>query len=213
MFKALVLPVCLSYGSGMGPRFKTTVIETEGGFEQRNQVWQYERLEYEARYDTTLEVEYSHMMKFFKIMAGRAHTFLATDPLNYIAAAGEGKFVTYDEGSPTRTQMVKRISIDGYTADMLVTKPKSGTITLTGGGTINYATGQVTSGTPTEWTGEFYKHVRFDTDSIRPELLSRRRGTGGYIVGWEPLPIIEVRGANESIIADPYAGTGGLDPI
>lgn len=193
MFKALVLPVCLSYGSGMGPRFKTTVIETEGGLEQRNQVWQYERLEYEARYDTTLEIEYSHMMKFFKIMGGRAHSFLATDPLNYFAAAGEGVFVT-TQGSPTQSQMIKRVSIDGYTADMIVNKPKSGTITLTGGGSINYENGTVASGSPTGWVGEFYKQVRFDTDSIRPVLLSRKRSTGEFIVGWEPLPIIEVRG-------------------
>lgn len=194
MFKALVLPVCLSYGSGMGPRFKTTVIETEGGLEQRNQVWTYERLEYEARYDTTLEIEYDHLFRFFKIMAGRAHTFLAKDPLNYaVANPAEGVFVN-TSGSPTQRQMVKRISIDGYTADMIVNKPIEGTVTLTGGGTINYDNGTVATGAPTAWTGQFYKHVRFDTDSIRPVLLSRKRSTGGFIVGWEPLPIIEVRG-------------------
>lgn len=197
MFKNLVLPVCLSFGSGGGPSFKTSVSVTEGGYESRNQLWEYERLEYECRYDNTVALFFEHMHKFFRIMQGRAHTFLAIDPLDYIALAGEGVFVDVEGVSPTVKQMAKMVTIDSFSAYTLVTKPKQGYVTLTGGtGSIDYDTGIVT-GSATGWVGEYYKHVRFDTDVIKPRLVNKKMNSDDdddYIVAWDPLPIIEVRG-------------------
>lgn len=208
MFKRLRLPLCLSFGSGGGPRFATDVVEMSSGKESRNQAWEFERLEYECHYDRTLtdgnanvdangtiKIDYRMMHAFFRIMAGRAHTFLARDPLDYSAAVGEGLFIDSD-GSPTGKQMLKRVTIGSYTADIIVTKPVSGTITLVGGGTIDYDSGIVAGGSPTGWSGQFDKHVRFDTDSIRPVIVNKNNQKG-LIVGWEPLPIIEIKGESQ----------------
>jgi uncharacterized protein (TIGR02217 family) len=192
MYIPLRLPVCLSFGSGGGPTFRTDIAETASGVESRNQVWEYERLEYSCHYDATLDVQFEEMHAFFRIMAGMANTFRARDPLNYRAAAGEGFFVD-SLGSPVGKQMVKRVSIGAYSADLIVTKPVNGTITITGGGTLNYDTGVVDGGSPTAWEGDFDIHVRFDTDSIRPQIINKQHASGGFIVAWEPLPIIEVK--------------------
>jgi uncharacterized protein (TIGR02217 family) len=205
MFKRLRLPLCLSFGSGGGPRFRTDVVVTASGKESRNQGWQFERLEYECHYDRTLSdgsdnitadgtirIDYRLMHSFFRIMAGMAHSFLARDPLDYSAAVGEGLFIDA-EGSPAGMQMVKRVTLGAYTADIVVTKPVNGTIVLVGGGTVDYDTGIVEDGAPTGWSGQYDKHVRFDTDKIKPAIVNKSN-RDGYIVAWEALPIIEVKG-------------------
>lgn len=210
MFKRLRLPLCLSFGSGGGPGFRTDIVVTASGKESRNQGWQFERLEYECLYDNTLstggsnvssdgtiKVDFQQMHTFFRIMSGMAHTFLARDPLDYSAAVGEGLFVDSEAldtgGDPIGKQMIKRITLGAYTTDIVVTKPVSGTIVLVGGGTVDYDTGIVEGGAPTGWSGQYDKHVRFDTDKIKPAIVNKSN-RDGYIVAWEALPIIEVKG-------------------
>ncbi len=42
------------------------------------------------------------------------------------------------------------------------------------------------------WSGEFDVPVRFDTDRMSAEIITRAPG-GGYIVGWSSIPLIEIR--------------------
>lgn len=194
-FKRMILKGCIGFGSSGGPTFRTSIVATEGGIESRNEIWQYQRSQYELAYAPDVGISFEELYKFFKVARGSLHSFLINDPLDNYAAPGEGLFIT-SYGSPTAHQMIKRITVDGYTVDMLVTKPKQGAITVTGGGTVNYDTGTV-SGSPTAWYGHYYKHVRFDTDSIQPVIQNKRRD-GSLIVGWETIPLIEVRGDNEN---------------
>jgi uncharacterized protein (TIGR02217 family) len=200
-FKNLRLPLRISYGSSGGPGFRTDIVETAGGKEYRNQAWEYERAEYECRYDATLSngednvaadgtiaIDYRMMLTFFRIMGGMAYSFRARDWLHYRCRNGLGFFVDSD-GSPTLKQMVIRETIGGYTVDTPVTKPISGKITTDATG-LDYNTGLATSGTT--WYGDFDKHVRFNTDKIRPAIINQNQSRG-FIVAWQPLPLIELR--------------------
>lgn len=207
MFKRLRAPLCVSYGSAGGPGFRTDIVEMKSGKESRNQAWEFERSEYELRYDATLTdgtdnvstdgqgtitqiaVDFRMMFAFHRIMAGMLHTFRARDWLNYICKNGEGFFIEA-EGSPTVQQMVIRSTIGSYSYDTPVTKPVKGTITTDAVG-LDYDTGQATSGT--FWYGMYDKHVRFNSDIIRPAIINKNP-TRGFIVGWQPLPLIEIKG-------------------
>lgn len=206
-YKRLRLPIAISYGSSGGPGFRTDIVEMASGKESRNQAWEFERSEYECRYDATLStgvenvstdgagtitmiaVDFRMMLSFFRIMAGSAHTFRARDWLDYVCTNGEGFFIEGD-GSPSVKQMVIRRTIGSYTYDTPVTKPISGAITTDAVG-LNYDNGEATSGTT--WYGRFDKHVRFDADRIKPAIINKNP-TRGFIVGWEPIPLIEVKG-------------------
>lgn len=191
-FKDERLPVCISFGSTGGPRFRTDVVSTSGGVESRNQIWEFERAAYECAYDAQLPVDWKQMHAFFRIMAGRAHTFRARDPLDYFATTAEGTFIVAANGSPPGWQMVKRYTFGGEYVDRIITKPISGTVTVAAG-TVDYDTGVVTNGAmPASWSGEFDVHVRFDTDDMRVGLLNKTAG-GEYIAGWQSIPLMEVR--------------------
>lgn len=212
-YKRIRLPIAISYGSSGGPGFRTEVVEMASGKEQRNQVWEFERAEYECRYDATLStgvenvsldgsgtitmiaLDYKMMQTFFRIMRGMIHTFRARDWLDYICHNGEG-FFTDAVGSPSRKQMVIRRTIGTHTFDTPVTKPINGTI-ITDAAGLNYDSGQATSGTT--WYGQFDKHVRFNTDRIKPVIINKN-ATRGFIVGWEPLPLIEIKPGDEEYI-------------
>lgn len=68
-------------------------------------------------------------------------------------------------------------------------------ITVNGGtvASIDYTTGIVTmtSGTPTDWTGEFDVPCRFDIDVLKAEILDRSGSE--FLTGFQSLPIIELR--------------------
>ncbi|MGA4923229.1 hypothetical protein, partial [Bacillus subtilis] len=55
---------------------------------------------------------------------------------------------------------------------------------------LDYTTGIADSGTT--WYGEFDIHCRFDTDAMRAETINKQ-DDGTYIVGWQSIPIVEVR--------------------
>lgn len=193
MFLRMVLPVLLTFGTRGGPRFATDKVEVENGHEYRNQRWAYPRHEYEARYNS--RVSYEDIVAFIGAAAGSAHSFLAIDPLNFEAAVGEGLFVDSD-GSPQGKQMIKRIMVSGYPYDILVTKPYPDVV-IDGGGTLDEDTGIVYGGDPVGWSGGFWKQVRSVNDNVTPIIDAKAMGgisgdPAGYILGWEPIQLIEV---------------------
>lgn len=185
-------PPRISFGAEGGAEFQTDIVITASGRETRNQNWSRQRMRYDVAHAARREAQWRELQAFFLLMAGRAHSFRFKDWTDYECAAGDGVFLDTDEeyGSPTGKQMYKVYRFAAQTYYRKITKPVSGSITLTGGGTINYSSGIVESGNPTAWYGEFDVHARFDTDEMRSETITRSGDE--LLVGWSAIPIIEV---------------------
>ena len=186
-------PDHVSMGALGGGSYRTDVVVVESGHEQRNQTWAQSRASYEVSHAARLPHEYEPLQAFFHAVGGRLHSFRFKDWTDYKATATQGAFV---ELTSTTFQMVKRYTAGALSRDRTISKPVSGTVTVTGGTTptIDYTTGIVTvaSGTPTAWAGEFDVPCRFDTDTMRGEIIDKNVGKG-FIMGWNSIPIVEVR--------------------
>lgn len=185
-------PPLISFGAEGGPEFQTDIVITASGRETRNQNWSRQRMRYDVAHAARREPQWRQLQAFFLLMAGRAKTFRFKDWTDYQCNAGDGVFLDTDEayGSPTGKQMYKVYRFAGQTYYRKITKPISGAITVSGGGTLDYSTGIVESGSPSSWYGEFDVHARFDTDEMRSETITKSGDE--FIVGWRSIPIVEV---------------------
>lgn len=181
-------PEAISYGAVGGAGFQTDVITVNSGAEQRNAAWQDARCSFDVAHGVKTQVQLNELIAFFRVMKGKANGFRFKDWTDFAVGAGEGKFTAIDS---THFQMVKRYTEAGNNHDRVITKPVSGTVSVTGGTgvSVDYTTGIVTviSGTPTAWTGQFDVPCRFDTDQMRVSIDDYNAYT------WGQIPIVEVR--------------------
>lgn len=158
------LPEVIEQGAEGGPIYSTSVVESLGGYEQRNGNWAQPRFKWNITSGWSDETTYQALLTFFHARAGRLYGFRFKDWSNYQAVAqpqvaatgGRQLYVNYTSG--------------GYTLQRKITRPVSGTVTLSAGGTLDYATGLVTGGSAGTWTGEFDVPVRFDADEFSMTL-------------------------------------------
>lgn len=190
-FLDIRFPPRISFGAEGGARFLTDIVITASGQETRNQNWSRQRMSFEVAHAARLETDWRMLQAFFLNCAGRAHSFRFKDWTDYICESGDGIFQDADGGSPLGKQMYKRYVFGSQIYYRKITKPVSGAITITGGGTLDYSTGIVDGGTPSAWYGEFDVHARFDTDAMRSETINKT-ADGELLVGWASIPIIEV---------------------
>ena len=191
-FLDIRFPIKISLGAEGGAEFLTDIVVTASGFETRNQNWTQQRMRFDVAHAARREEAWRKLQAFFLVCKGRAHSFRFKDWTDFECANGSGIFQTADTGSPTGMQMYKVYTFGGQTYYRKITKPVSGTITITGGGTLSYSSGIVEGGSPSAWYGEFDVHARFDTDAMRSETIERMP-SGELLVGWQSIPIIEVR--------------------
>lgn len=117
----------------------------------------------------------------------------------------EGSVTSYNTGSGSLVLNVDTIGGSGTIASWeidlanavhyrLISKPIY-PISVTGGtvSAVDYTTGIVlmTSGTPTDWEGEFDVPCRFETDRMEGEIIDK--SAGEFVIGWKSIPIVEIR--------------------
>ncbi len=187
-FFELQFPPDISYGATGGAGFQTDIIVVNSGFEQRNATWADSRCIFDVSHGVKTQTQLNELIAFFRVMKGRANGFRFKDWSDFSVATGQGIFTTL---TATTFQMYRRYTTSGNNHDRKITKPVNGTIVVTGGSgvSINYTTGvvTVTSGTPTEWTGEFDVPCRFDTDQMKVGLENYN------IYSWGNIPVVEIR--------------------
>lgn len=151
-------PTNASFANGAitgGPTFVTVVASSADGTEQRNGVTgaharRYFTLDTGAISDAT-RVE---VLDFFIARRGRSDSFRFKDPFDHTAT-----------GQPIVSgQLVKRYTVGGVSYDRPITKPLSGTVSFSGGGTLNYETGVISGGAGGTWSGQFEIQARFGSD-------------------------------------------------
>jgi uncharacterized protein (TIGR02217 family) len=181
-------PVDISWGSVGGPGFRTTIIESAGGFEQRNIDWEQSRGTWNVTHGAKRAVQMERLRDWFYAMHGRAHGFRFKDWTDFSVEEewfGDGDDTTVD------FQLVKTYDIIGQAYVRQIKKPVQGTIHVfldgvekdegpgAGEWELDYTTGIVTMGTapldvpPVEvltWTGQFDVPVRFDEDEMKVSM-------------------------------------------
>jgi uncharacterized protein (TIGR02217 family) len=181
-------PPKISLNAVGGPQFKTSVATMASGAEQRIQWWENDRGEWTVSHHARMPVDWQPLIAFFRVIGkGMANTFRFKDWTDYVCANGEGYFTATD-GSPSRVQMVKRYTFEGFTYDRIIRKPVSGTVTTDASG-LDYASGQALSGT--YWYGDFDCKARLGNDAMRCQIINRNPEEG-LIVGWDGIEIVEV---------------------
>lgn len=183
-------PDAISYGAAGGPEYSTDVVVSASGYEQRNQNWSQSRLVWDVAHGAKDQADLYELIKFFRLVKGRAIGFRFRDPLDHSATSLEGVFRAIDA---THHQMVKRYALDGNTVDRDIRKPvDSAALTINGSGTytVDFTTGIVTTvsgSAPATWEGEFDVPCRFDTDTMRATITSYS------VYDWGQIPVKEIR--------------------
>lgn len=208
-------PRNIGFGRVGGPAFNTSIIDTQSGQETRNRAWVFARAEYQASVMTPvsavgdLQGFIDDVYRFFLMVGGSGDGFRFYDHID-CQASNEPMVVV----SGLIWQLQKTYALGGRTYVRAITKPITSSVvdyrgvsiapsmTFTGGtgATVDHATGQVTFasvvGTPTA-SFKYHIPVRLTSDKFEPEIQpSNDPTTGGRVIKWNSLGLIEVRPPN-----------------
>jgi len=210
-FHDIRLPVDIEQGAKGGPQFKTTVLGSISGQEQRNLDWQYARCMWNIAYGIRDRDSFMETLDFFYSRRGRAYAFRFKDWMDYTSGSGftlEGDIIGnrsalgIGDDATTAYQIYKYYADDVLDYARKITRPIASTVavyiddvlkTVTTHYTVNDATGVITFTTPPVTAEvltvyyEFDVPVRFDIDKLEVELTWWNAGSVPDIT------IIEVR--------------------
>lgn len=133
-FKEVRFPTDIAYGSRGGAGYRTTVSETQSGFESRNQDWSTTRHRYNAAYGTRTHAQLEAVLALFHAMRGRFHGFRFKDWLDYKSCAVDSTPAATDQqigtgnGSAVAYQLAKLYSYGGETYSRTIAKPVAGSV-------------------------------------------------------------------------------------
>lgn len=184
-FHEVRFPTSISRGSSGGPRRRTDIVTLRSGYEERNAVWADSRREYDAGLGVRSLNDLHKVLEFFEARRGRLYGFRWKDWADYKSVAPNSNISATDQtimalpGETTVFQLSKTYSSGPVAYTRKITKPVSGTVSVTERGVllvdgidflVDYNTGLVyfgyaPSGVVTAGF-EFDVPVRFTNDHI-----------------------------------------------
>lgn len=202
-------PTHLAFGGSGGPGFRTSVVASRGGAEQRNQHW-YDAL---RRWDVGLVnkslAESQALLAFFNgVAVGRTNTFRFRDFLPGESTAVRS-FLGYATGEAQQVQLRKTYTSGAAIYRRIITKPVAGTVQLfvddieTDDFSVDTTTGVVTTtqdeGAVLRASCTFDVPVRFDVDAITMQRVDLD------LYSWPSIPLQQVRlpGLDDKPLDDP----------
>ena len=140
------LPDIIAQGLTCGPSFSTRVVTLRSGAEQRNANWSRSRWRADAASAVRKHSDFAALEEFFYAVGGRLHGFRVKDYGDYThdSAGGSPVLIPLDsDGYATGTvgagygvpsyQLAKRYTAGALSHDRWITKPVSGSVSLTRG--------------------------------------------------------------------------------
>lgn len=182
-------PTCISFNAAGGPLWSTSLSTTNAGFRNANRNFQYPLHQYEAAQGVRTEEDFESVRAFFYNVFGQYDGFRYKDWSDYKVASGQGVILTVAGGGK---QLGRRYSFGSRNFDRPISKPVSGTVTISGGGTLDYTSGLITGGTPTAWVGQFDVPVAFTSDLLQAEIVNKR-GDDQFFLSWQSIGLREIR--------------------
>lgn len=200
-FHDVQLPTAVELGARGGPRFKTTIVARQSGYEKRNIDWVNTRGEWDIGYGLKLRDDRLAVRDFFYARQGRAHSFRFKDHADFEVPDGAATVQDLEDGdgADTTFQIVKKYTSGGVTFDRTILRPIETSVRVfldseeTSAFTVDDSTGIITmdtapgNGVMVGVICEYDVPVRFDTDKLDQEML-----LPDYI-GIPNIPIVEVR--------------------
>lgn len=196
----------LAFGAHGGPMFRTDVVVTKGGQEQRNQCWSQALRTYEVSLEHRNAATIALVARFYRAVAlGGFHGFRFRDPLPS-EATGILEVLGAGDGTTTAFQLVKRYTLAGYVYVRAITKPVVGSVTVqldavgTGAFTVDTVTGIVTmtsapsAGVVVSASYAFDVPVRFSGDWLSKARLARD------VWSWQNIQLVETRNTYTPIV-------------
>lgn len=193
-FDEVQFPTDISRGTVGGPMFRTTIVVTGSGAEQRVVHWERPTYKWDVGLGARTPEQADALVNFFVARYGRAMGFRFKDWRDYEVTMEEAQSV-----SSTIWQIVKRYTSGTVTQVRTIKKPVAGTVKVynaldvevTTGWTVDTTTGLITFSVAPAYTPqivcEFDVPVRFDTDEMRmvqDDVTAR---------SWEGINVVELR--------------------
>lgn len=217
-FVEIQFPPSISMGAVGGPRFSTSVLILNSGFEQRNINWAKSRGEWDVSQGLKTEVDIENLLAFYYARQGRAYGFRFKDWSDYqvprwdntpgdLAGFGDEFAIPVwftTDGATTTFQLTKTYSDGVVSFVRLIQKPVVGTLQLLDNGTqifspgdftVDTTTGIVTlSGAIAATTGHLIAgSVEFDVPCRFDTDDMKITTTMVDNFSWSPIPIVEIR--------------------
>lgn len=206
-FHEVLFPTDISYNSGGGPKWKTTVFTADSGYEQRNVDWSASRAEYDVSHGLKSQAQMDALTAFFYARRGRAYGFRFKDFNDFQI---KQQVIGLGDGTKTAFQIIKSYvssSVDSgesYSYDRIISKPAYNTVSGVTVGIavkvagvdyeVDYTTGIITFVVPPPigaavkiGAAEFHVPVRFDIDHL--DAIHEYWNTQT----WSSIPLVEVR--------------------
>ena len=211
-------PDNISYGSSGGPKYNTTVITVNSGYEYNNINWDQARHYYDVAMGVRSMEELSDLVSFFHITRGKGHHFRYKDWADYLSCdlnqtpTPTDQVFGVGDGLTTAFQLVKTYDLGGGTINQRdIKKPVNTTILIaldtvlqtedTYTGTvsnndndywIDYTTGIVTFNSAPPWSVSITWGGEFDVP-CRFDVDQLELSLDYYGHGSTGVPVIEVR--------------------
>ncbi len=193
-FHEVQLSPKVSYGCHGGPRYRTRVITTDSGGEQRLALWSQSH----GRWTVSLtrkKVDVAAVLAFFHARRGMLYGFRFKDWTDYVATTEP----LVNTGAATLQLQKTYADIAGGAVRKIV-KPVVGTVSLQRGGadypaagnwTLDATSGIVTltaaqPGAVFTWSGQFDVPVRFDIDDMDITRADWDENN------WDNIPVVEL---------------------
>jgi len=173
-------PDDISWGATGGSGFRTTVIESGGGHEQRNVDWSQSRGQWDVTHGARSEAMMDRLIEWFNAMRGRAIGFRFRDWTDFEA---ETELFGTGDGVEDTFTLRKTYQVGDESYEREITKPvDNGPIIVTLAGApqeegVDYALDRTTGivvmtappamGQELRWSGAFDVPVRFDSDLMQ----------------------------------------------
>jgi uncharacterized protein (TIGR02217 family) len=211
-FHDVRFPVNISRGCSGGPSYRTTIIATAAGYEQRVAEWDESLMRWNVGHQVWDRARLDQLLEFFHARQGRAFAFRFQDPADYwVGMSVSGGVLTHNapaavpqfatgNGSQTTFPLTKLYVSGGVTRTRRITRPVAGTVRVwfgtteqTTGWVLNPNIGTLTfttppaNGTVIRWAGQFDVPARFDTDRMELDLDRLQLGE------WPSIPIVGIR--------------------
>lgn len=211
-FHEVRFPEGISTNAVGGPGFKTTVVTTASGGENRNIEWSASKAEYDVAHAIKTQSEYEAILAFFNARRGRAYGFRFKDWSDYKSCSASknvnvsplDQTIGVGNGVTASFQLVKTYpdTLTPYVRS--IRKPVSGTIRVavssvektlgthftvdTTTGVVTFTGGNIPGVGATVTAGyEFDVPVRFDTDKMPAQLEDYG------VLSWKSIILVELR--------------------
>ena len=140
-FDDVLYPLALGRDATIIPEFSTSVAITASGFERRNSLWSDARLRFDVGPGIRSEAELGVLIAFFRARRGAARGFRLRDPSDFSSNAmvdvptNADHLLGTGNGTQSDFPLLKTYGAGGALQLRRITRPRSGTVLVSVGGT------------------------------------------------------------------------------